>query len=137
MGPVGHRRRQRPEVALAPALKRHGHSFADPPARVAGVRAKLAERIRIALGEQRAEPDHPAEGEELPAAAGGCRLRVERRPTPQLRGVAHLRRRETQFDVPARPRQARVLEQTGLRVVEHAERAGVVLDLGHVSAARS
>ena len=86
--PLGHGRRQRVEVVGAPALERHRHGFADAPARVVGVRAQLAERLRVPLGEQSAQPDHPAEGEELPSAARGLRSRVERRPAPQLRRVA-------------------------------------------------
>jgi hypothetical protein len=64
-GPLAHLGEQPAKIDAAPPLKCHRHGLPRPPPRVRGERPKVRDEVDPPIGNEAAEADHAADGEEL------------------------------------------------------------------------
>jgi hypothetical protein len=124
---------QQIQIAIADALQCHRDAFADPPARIGRARAQGREVLQLTLGDQSSQADDAAERQELVRRVDGRARRVVGKVARVQRRVAFVGDDLSQFDVAARTRQTRFLQQERVPVLQRAQFFAVQICLGHTS----
>jgi hypothetical protein len=116
--PSFHCSQEAAHVHLAQALERHGHAFAQPPARVGGIGTELSQDFFIALRQQPAQSEHAAKGQEFVRIVDRGELGRVGQEMFERFSVAFVGDGLGQLQVAARTRQPGFLQEVGLPILQ-------------------